>query len=323
MKRRTLLSLCLLAGLAVGGPSNAQVYAIATNPQGSVYYSAAAAMSKLFGDKLNLQFRAQPMAGSSTYLPLVNNGEIDFGMGNVDDLETGFAGKQNFEGKPNPNVRLMFVMFPLTGSLLVPADSPVKKVADVKGIRMPSGYASQTTGRVIQDGVLATAGLSTADIKAVPVVNLFAGVDALAGGRVDAAIITPGVAQVQKAHAELSSRGGVRFVSIETSPEAIARMKKVMPTRPLLYKPAPHFVGILEPTWMMGYSTFLFTAEKTAPELVYNIVKQVHLNHKQLAEAAPIMNGFEPDRVAEKTTVPWHPGAIKYLSEIGQWPPKD
>jgi TRAP transporter TAXI family solute receptor len=244
-------------------------------------------------------------------------------MSNVDDMQTAFKGTQNFEGKPNPNVRLIVVMFPLTGALLVPGDSPVKKIEDVKGLRMPSGYVSQTTGRVIQDGVLATGNLSTADVKQVPVVNLFAGVDALAAGRVDAAIITPGVAQVQKAHAELSSRGGVRFVSINTAPDAVARMKKIMPTRPLLYQPAPHFVGVIGPTWMMGYSTFLFTAEKTPAELVYNMIKTIHSGSKQLAEAAPIMQQFDVNRMSEETTVPWHPGAIKYLTEVGQWPPKD
>jgi TRAP-type uncharacterized transport system substrate-binding protein len=58
-------------------------------------------------------------------------------------------------------------------------------------------------------------------------------------------------------------------------------------------------------------------------DLVYNIVKTLHDNKEDLVKGAPVFRGFDPKGMTEEIGVPWHPGAIKYYTEIGQWPPKD
>ena len=67
--------------------AHAQVRVIASNPQGSIFYSASVAIGKLLDEKLKMQVRVQPMGGSSTYIPLLNRGETDFGLTNVDDYD--------------------------------------------------------------------------------------------------------------------------------------------------------------------------------------------------------------------------------------------
>ena len=317
---RLAIAAAAILGLTAG--ADAQVYTIGTNPQGSLYYAAGAALAKIANDKLNLQMRVQPSAGSSTYLPLLNRNEQELGLLNTDDAETGYRGTDAFAGKPNPNLRLIGVMFPLPISMLVPADSAVKKIADVKGLRLPSEFPGQTTGKKLHDGVLATAGLTYADVKPVPMPNLFLAVDALAAGRVDAAAIAPGIAQVQQAHLALASRGGLRFVSIETDPDAIKRMQKVMNSYPLTIEPAKHLPGIVEPTVFMGYSAFVATNDKVPEKLVYDIAKMLHASRAELIAIAPQLSRFDPKKMAESHVVPYHPGAIKFYSEAGQWPPK-
>jgi TRAP-type uncharacterized transport system substrate-binding protein len=43
-----------------------------------------------------------------------------------------------------------------------------------------------------------------------------------------------------------------------------------------------------------------------------------------LATSFPALGRFNPDHMARvfKGGVTYHPGAIKYYTEIGQWPPK-
>lgn len=309
--------------LALSPPAPAQqVYSVATNPQGSIYYAAGAAISKLAGDKLNLQFRVQPMAGSSTYLPLLNRGEVDFSFNNVDDLDVGFRGLDIFEGKPNPNIRLVAVIFSLPFSIMVPADSPVKSLRELKGLRMPSEFNAQITGRKLHEAVLATVGLSLADMRQVPAINLFVATEMVATGRVDAAGTAPGTAQVQKAHVDLASRGGVRFLPLETAADAVARMRTVMNSRPILIQPARHLPGINEPTWVMGYSAFLTTNDKASDELVYNLVKMLHASRDALVAAVPSLASFDPGVMTERHVAPYHSGAVKFYGETKQWPPK-
>ncbi|MBM3487625.1 MAG: TAXI family TRAP transporter solute-binding subunit [Alphaproteobacteria bacterium] len=312
-----------MAATLAGGAAAQQVITIASNPQGSIFFNASSAVAKVMDDKLKLPARVQPMAGSSTYIPLINTGEVEFGLTNVDDTQNAIKGTGNFPGKPNPNLRVVTIAFPLPLSILVPADSPIKRLEDLKGVRMPSGYNGQLTGRVVQDAYLATVNLSTEDMRQVPVVNLFTGVDAMAQGRVDASTSAPGIAQIQKAHADLSSRGGVRFLPLNTAPDAIARMQKVLPSRPYLIQPAPHFAGITEPTWVMAYSVYFTTHEKAPDQLVYNVAKMFHEQKSELDKITPAFKDFDPKRMTEKVEAPWHPGAIKFYQEIGQWPPKD
>lgn len=318
----------MAAALAVGSvaaaqaQSSQQVHVIGANPQGSIFYAASATLAKLLGDKLQMQVRVQPMGGSSTYIPLMDRGEIDFGLTNVDDAVKSFNGKGGFR-QPNKNMRLMGAVFELTNGILVPANSPVKKVADLKGVRMPSGYKSQITGVVLQDAALASGGLTMKDVRGVPAPSLFAGVDLLAEGKVDAANLAIGTAQVQRAHVELASRGGVRYLDIEDSPQALAAIRKFLPARVVTVQPGGNRVGIVKPTKVIGYAVFFSTSAKMADDVVYNIVKMLHGAKADMAKGTPVFASFEPGRMTQEVGVPWHPGAIRFYREIGQWPPKE
>ena len=307
---------------AVSAAQAQQIRVIASNPQGSVFYSASVAIGKLIDEKLKMQVRVQPMAGSSTYIPLLNRGEADFGLTNVDDSVTAFKGTGNFR-QPNPNMRLMAVAFPLTLGVIVPNDSPIKSVADLKGKTLPWGYNAQTTGRVLQRAVLASEGLTMDDVKAVPTQSLFSGVDLLGEGKVEAATIAIGTAQAQRANVALASHGGIRFLNMKSTPEVMARVRKVLRSRPITIQPAPFAVGVIGPTTILAYSIFFTTSAKMPDDVVYNIVKTIHAAKDDLVKSHPVFRGFDPNRMAEEIEVPWHPGAIKYYKEVNQWPPKD
>jgi uncharacterized protein len=106
---KLVAALALTSGLA-GVAHAQQVRVLAANPQGSIFYSASVAIGKLMDEKLKMQVRVQPMAGSSTYIPLLNRGEADFGLTNVDDSITAFKGTGNFR-QPNPDLRLIAAVF--------------------------------------------------------------------------------------------------------------------------------------------------------------------------------------------------------------------
>lgn len=319
----SVVSLALVAGVAAtASAQQSPVRVIASNPQGSIFYSASATMGKILSEKMKMQVRVQPMGGSSTYIPLLNRGEVDFGLTNVDDALKAFRGEAPFR-QPNPDMRLMTALFPLTLGIIVPADSPVKKVADVKGLRMPCGYRSQTTGITLQNAALANGGLTQKDTRCVPAPSLFAGVDMLGEGKVDAATISIGTAQGQAAHAALSSRGGIRFLGFDTSPQAVAAIRKFLPARPYPVQPAKNRVGVVGPTTVMAYTIFFTTHKNMPDDVVYALVKTLHGAKADMVKGTPALAGFEPGRMAEQSIVPFHPGAVRFYKETKQWPPVD
>jgi TRAP transporter TAXI family solute receptor len=314
--------LAVAIGLSLTAPASAQVYSLVTNPQGALTYNAGAAVAKVANEKLKLQVRVQPMAGSSSYVPILNSGEADFGFLNVEETLGAVHGQRSFAGKPNPNLRVLVALFPLPAAYVVPADSPIKSMRDLKGAKVPSGFVGQLTLHVLQEVMLGSVGLEPKDVTGVPVVNTFKGIDALSEGKVDAALTGVGIAQVQQANVDLSSRGGVRYLPIETTPQAVAALQKVMPTRPLVVQPAPHLPGIVAPTPVISYSMYLLANAKVKDDLAYRLVKMLHESRDELVKATPILTRFDPKSMTEKIDAKWHPGAIKFYTEAGQWPPK-
>jgi TRAP transporter TAXI family solute receptor len=274
-------------------------------------------------EKMGIKTRVQPYSGSSTYIPLLNRNELHFALVNVSDNVNAREGITNFKGRPQTNLRLINVMFTLRFSIMVPNDSPVQKIEDIKGLRMPSGFTSQTTIRSLMRAVLASGGLKESDLKPFPTPNVFKGVALLGEGKVDAAGIAVGVAAIQKADIKLRKRGGVRFISIGKDEAA---MNAIVPSSGVVVKPAPHLKGVRKPTTMMAFRAFLTTNDKASDEMVYNLIKTVHKNKPFLVAATKALGTFNPkimtfDLAGKKGRVPYHPAAIKYLKEIGQWPP--
>lgn len=283
---------------------------------------AAAAISKVVSEHAGIQMRVQPHGGSSAYMPQVNAGNLEFGLAN--ELETLYAvtGTEIYDGRPQKNLRVVTILTAFASAIFVRKDSDIKTLKDLKGKRLPSGWASQKIIGVLMEGTLATAGMSYADVEQVPVPNVVKGADDFAAGKTDAFFFALGAGKVRETDAKV---GGVRVLPIETSPEAIARMKKhVPPGEAKLYKPSPVNVGILEPTHVMAYDYLMLTNASVPDDLVHKVAKAMHDNKKTLAAAFPALNQFSPEHMAKKfpESVQFHTGAIKFYTEIGQWPPK-
>ena len=320
-----LIKSLAVAAIATGaaGIAQAQVVGVATNPQGSLYYSVGSALAQVMQQKGGVTARVQPMSGSSAYAPLINRGQIEFGLLNALDVVNAYKGVENFKGRKNPDLRLVGVMFSLPIGMAVPNDSPAKTIADLKGLRVPSQFTAQSTIRAVQDAVLATGGLKTADMKQYPVPDYVKGMTALGEGKVDTALFGPGTAASQQVQVELASRGGLRFLPITTTPQALAAMRKVFPSAyPTVLQPSSAMPGIIGPTTLMGYSAFLVSSSKVPEDVVYKAAKAIYGNKEALVAASATMRRFDPKEMSEDSAVPYHAGAEKLFKEVGAWPPK-
>ncbi len=302
--------------------AQAQVLGVATNPQGSLYYPVGAAVAQVMQQKAELTARVQPSSGSSVYTPLIERGQVEFGLLNALDVVNAFNGVDNFKVK-HPSLRLVGVMFALPIGMAVPNDSPVKTIKDLKGLRVPSQFTAQSTIRSVQDACLATGGLSTTDLQGFPVPDYVKGMMALGDGKVDTALFGLGTGAAQEVNVALASHGGLRFVALPDTPEATAAMRKIFSSSySKVFEPSPGNVGIVAPTRIMVYSAFLIASTNVSDDVVYKTTKALYANKDLLVSSAAVLKSFDPKAMAEKSEVPFHPGAEKFYKEVGEWPPK-
>ena len=63
---------------------------IGSNPAGTVFYAVSAGLSKVISGAGPMQSVVQPYTGSSTFMPLLDSGEIDFGIVNAVESNLGY-----------------------------------------------------------------------------------------------------------------------------------------------------------------------------------------------------------------------------------------
>jgi TRAP transporter TAXI family solute receptor len=304
------LSFALTSGVA------AQPVGLGTSPQGTLTFGLGAALSKVLQEKGQIQSRVQPQSGTSTMIPLVNSGEIDFGFANAAELYDSFHGVETFAKRPQPKLRNVGIIFALKAGLLVRADSDIKTIKDLKGKTMAYGLTSQAIVRKTIDAMLATAGLKPSDLKTILVPNVIRGVDELTAGRVDVTVFAIGSAKVTEADAAIS--GGVRFLPLENTPAALAALKKEFPTGYIdTVQPAKNVAGVKQAQPGMFYDYTVFANADVKADRVKTVTRLIAENKDMLAAGQPNFRGLDPNRMYKDIGVPFHDGAIAYYKEKG------
>jgi uncharacterized protein len=312
------LGICLVMALLATGSAAAQTVSIVTTPSGSFTNSAGAAMAKVVGEKTKVRAILQAQA-LQAMIP-VAAGTAEFGMGNAFDTTFYVKGTGEYEGQgEHKNLRNVATLLPYQVALHVRADSDIKSIADLKGKRVSAGFnAQKTIGRIIA-AHLATAGLSYDDVVGVLTPNVSRSAEDFTAGKTDVLFFALGSAAVKQAAATV---GGLRVLPIDDTPEALARMQKLLPgSYSLEVKPSPAFEGISKPTKVVAFDMVLSTRDQVPENVVYEVTKAIHQNKEALAATFAPFNLFAPDRMAKPVQdVEFHPGALRYYREIGLLP---
>jgi len=204
---------------------------IGSNPPGSVFYALASGLAKVVSEATPMQTAVQPYSGTSTFMPLLNSGELDFGINNFVDMALAYQGPERLKiGGQNPfphipNVRVLMRGSPLLIGLLVRKDSAIKTIHDIKGKRVTGDYPAQLASWYNLYGGLTSAGLTWKDMKIVSVPGANEGVDALVQGRADVTLHALNSAKVREADASI----GVRHISIDCSTDGDRRLRQAVP----------------------------------------------------------------------------------------------
>jgi hypothetical protein len=312
----------VLALALVPAGAFAQSSGMATSSPGSIYHSAGSAIAKVAREKSGLNVIVQPFTSPNVHIPVVDGGEVEFGLANVYELGLAVSGHEHFAGKPHKNLRAVFIMFPLRTALFVKKDSPYKTIADLKGARMPDGFASQKILLPIIDAAYATASLTRKDMTPVMTAGVVTQANDFIAGKTEGFAFALGAAKVQEANAAV---GGIRSLPIPNTPAALAAVRKHLPLAYLrLEQPGPRNPGVLEPMHIIAYDALVFASAKASDEAVYKLVKAVAESKAELAQAFGPFALFDPAAMAKKIDpIAYHPGAIKYFREKNQWPPKE
>ena len=289
---------------------------VATHAVGSLYNAIGTGIATVVSRHTPITVRVQPFAGPPAWLPSMDQGETDMGVLTSADAVTSYKGIIHYK-RPFKNTRILLVGGAIQLAYYVRKDSPVQTIADLKGKRIPTDFPGIPIVMLSSTAALASAGLSYKDIVKVPVSDLQAGNQAFMEGRTDAGWHSLRSPAVEEANARV---GGVRWISVNDTPEGAEKMAAVYPgSYPATFK-AGSATGLVNDTAMLTNDIYLVATKDLSEDAAYTIVKTLWDNTKELWAAYPALSSWRQDRMVSKTAfIPYHPGAIKLYKEQGVW----
>jgi uncharacterized protein len=271
---------------------------------GTINHTTSSAISKVLKEKGNLNALVQATAGESVMIAIVGRGEADFAMANAPELGALIGNHKD--------LRVIGPVYTLKTGFWVRKDSGMRTVADLKGKRVTMGYSAMRALDPMSRAILATGGLTEADIKPVLVPNVMRSADDFASGAADMFMFAFGAPKVREVDVTV---GGTRFLAIPDSP-GMPAARKISPFGYLSdIAPGPIFVGVEQPMKTYTIDNILFTHAKVPDDVVYKLIETMESNKPDMIAVAPNLREFAAANLHKDYKFQFHPGALKYFKE--------
>ncbi len=301
--------------LALAGAAQAQNISIATGGTGGVYYPLGGGFAAVLSKKVpGMQATAEVTGGSVANMQLIGTGKPYIALTQADAAIDALKGAGKFSGKPIP-VRTLAVLYPNRMHVVSIEGTGITKMADMKGKRVSTGSGGSAT-EVFAFRVIEAAGLDTdKDLKRERL-GVAESVNALKDRKIDAFFWVGGLPTA--AVSDLSNSPGVKIKMIDIAhlvPEMVKKhgsiyIKDVIPK--YIYK------GMDADNQAATVTNLLAVHQNMDDKTAYAITKALFENIVDLVRVhAEAVNIKLENQKAENSSIPWHPGAIKYLAERG------
>lgn len=307
------LAIAAIASGAMVTVGMAQTIGLATT-QGGATEQIATAIAKTVSQGTDLRVRPQMLANTSQYIPLVNNGRVEFGIANYPQTFYAVQGNGMSKDQPATNLKLVATLIPFNAGMMVPSSLGIKTIDELKGKRVPR-FPVDSLGDFIIRASLATAGLTYDDVTSVPTANFPAQFQAFKDGATDLTIATVGAQYTYEFETTL---GGVNFLNYKEGDEKI--LSKELPGTTL--KPVGSYgevPGVSPDTVIFAYDYTLFANAEVPNETVATVAKALFEGEASLKQSGPIWNEFDPKQIGKSGELEFHPGAVEFYKSVGVW----
>lgn len=318
MKRwSVLLSVFLVGALVLAGCGQASddgksgnQLSLGTGSTGGTYYPLGGAIANQWNKEVkDLKVTPQATGASVENLALMGKGDLDLGMVVNMTADDAYNGRADFKRKPVKNFGAVGVIYPEVIQIVVPKDSDIQSIKDLKGKRVavgPQGSASVNTTR----DILKAYGLTFKDIE--PFYDAFGdAATKLKDGQLDA---TFGILGLPASNIEeITASTEVRLLGVDD--KALKKLQKERPFYQPLNIPGKTYKGQDEDVQTVTLKAVMYASNDLSEDLVYELTKVMYEQKKAIAKAHQTGEQIELEQALEGVTTPVHPGAKKFYEE--------
>ncbi len=310
-----LLALLLLS--AAAGAGEVRVTLGTATPGGGFPAYAEALIATLRETDPGLVIEPRPTGGSVENLGLLRGGVLDLALVQGEHAYPALA------DTTAPRLTVVAPIYPTPGLFVVPGDSPVRQVSDLRG--RPVALGTRDSGLTAMGrAVLAASGLDPErDIVPVVLARAGDGPERVRAGAV--AALWGGGLRWPGFTALAADPGGARFLA--PGPEAVARLVAERPSLRRMRVPAGTFRGQDEAIDTVGSWSLILARPGLDPGVAERLVRAMDKARDALARATGQGTGSDPCNLAEAVPTAWlNPGTARVLADLAggaQSPPSE
>ena len=305
-----ILAVFLLTGI---GELQAQTrISIATASTAGTWYPLGGAIANIISKNVkNTEATAYPSGASIENIRNLRKGQTDLVMLQPDVAYWAYTATEQFaKDTPYTGMRAIMAMYPIYEQIIVPYDSPIKSVADIKGKKVGVG-APGSGNEIMNRLILAEYGVTYKDCEP-KFLSTPEQVEALKDGNID--VIMFGLGAPAPGVMDLQTQRKIRFIEIE--PKMMKQINKKYP----YYVPEEIAAGIYKdqtkPIPVLAWMGIIGVSADMSDKLVYDIltafwankaaIDKIHVTYQEITlKNAPIV------------PIPLHNGAVKFYKEKG------
>jgi len=307
-------ALCtVLVGTAT--PQSKKAIAIGTGGTGGVYYPLGGALANVLSKYLpDVQATAEVTGGSVDNLKLINSGNSELAFSMADAALDAYKGQDKFKGTEVP-VRTLMVLYPNQMHVVTIEGAGIEKIDDLKGKRVSTGSGGSAT-EVMAFRVIEAAGLDKDKDMKRERLGVAESVNAIKDRKIDAFFWVGGLPT--SAVTDLGATPGVKIKLIDHADLAAKMNAKYGNLYAGSTIKAATYPGQTADNKNTVVWNILVSNAKMSDQDAYNIVKTIFDKKADLvAVHGEAKNFLLENQVKDYSPIPWHPGAVKYLTEHG------
>lgn len=302
----------LAAVLGFSSALRAAEVRLMTGPQAGFWVPLGGQLKDIWEKAIpGLQVQSLPGAGIANVRG-IEEGKAEVGFANTITTADAVAGTGEAPlDKKHGKVCNVATLYPQYFQVVVPADSGIKTIKDVKG----KGFATQVkgnTGELIARHVLRVSGMTYSDVKASFTNSYTDSVEQVKDNRMHMFSLGTGIPA-----SSLMDLASARDIHVLDLSAIYEDMRKINPAYKLVTIPKGTYPKQDKDIQVIGYYTHVIVACALPEDTVYKMTAALMPNKDGMAAVYRDMAKLTPQIMAQDIGVPFHPGAAKWYKEKG------
>lgn len=313
MKRKLFVLSLLFLAAAFAGTAMAKTtfVSIGTGGTGGIYYPYGGGVAEIWSKKVDgIKAVAEVTGASVENVKLAHKGETVIGEVMGDVAVAGYNGLSKFKGKKH-NILSMAIMYPNLLQVVTLKKSGITNIEQVAGKSISTGSPGSGTN-FMAEAVLNALDISTDSFKDSRL-SFTESANALRDGTIELGIwsVGPGTSSIL----DLSTTHDIRILGF--TPDQTEKILASKATYASVKLAGGIYRGVDSAVPTIGVWNVMICQKSLDTDLVYRLSKALFENNDYLMKIHPSAAYTTPENTVKYSSIPLHPGTIKYLKEKG------